>query len=356
MSTRSSILILGVSALIIGGGIAAQKYLRFSFQSFDIDETAQWQTYRNEEFGIQFEYPKTWLVGRPPGKYKDFLMLAPSEKIQEMESINWEADAVLPISISVSGERFYSCTGDEFTTAISEKKILVDRLEGVQCVEYAKNVPFLPRNITFISTEFERNKKFYTITFHKWEGGENYQEIYDHIISTLQFIEKRPDVFSWQTYHNDTLGFEIQYPVTWNVEGRDDSRITFCDSADIQIPNEGVCSSRGTAPHTNIYLSIIMKGEGDTGLYPFVFGIGKTFSGSVVPFGIEDPRTQCSITQKFIDSRVVKLWDCPSSLHAFWEKSMEDDYFFSMSTYSLDVFPEDAMIFDEMLSTFKFLK
>lgn len=35
-----------------------------SIQTFQIDETADWQTYRNEEFGFELKYPNSWVLSK----------------------------------------------------------------------------------------------------------------------------------------------------------------------------------------------------------------------------------------------------------------------------------------------------
>ena len=66
ISTLIGILIIVVFALIVGGAIYWYSKEKFETPEVKVsektitDETANWKTYRNEEYGFEVKYPSNW--------------------------------------------------------------------------------------------------------------------------------------------------------------------------------------------------------------------------------------------------------------------------------------------------------
>ena len=61
ISTLVGILII-VLVAVIAGGILAWQYFGIPEKKETGNETADWKTYRNEDFGLEFKYPENWEV------------------------------------------------------------------------------------------------------------------------------------------------------------------------------------------------------------------------------------------------------------------------------------------------------
>jgi len=100
--------IIALTALLVGTVVVLinlQINKKISFYSFEPsepqDETAGWQTYRNEEYGYEIKYPKDWRIAGPIMKWheKD----ADSYCSYRNNSENW----VMITNLSVAEEKDY---------------------------------------------------------------------------------------------------------------------------------------------------------------------------------------------------------------------------------------------------------
>ena len=65
------LLIVIILAIVLGGGVLGWQWLEFKKEmkipEFKLsekikDETVNWKTYRNEEYGFEFKYPSNWEI------------------------------------------------------------------------------------------------------------------------------------------------------------------------------------------------------------------------------------------------------------------------------------------------------
>lgn len=80
------------------------------------DETTNWQTYRNEEYGFEMKYPLSWQVKQIDSDFK----FSNKDKVY-----NIEMSSVIPITISVK-DNSYNDSIDKYLVNDQIKKILKD--------------------------------------------------------------------------------------------------------------------------------------------------------------------------------------------------------------------------------------
>jgi hypothetical protein len=144
----------------------------------------------------------------------------------------------------------------------------------------------------------------------------------------------------WKTYRNEEYGFEIKYPKDWH----------YSMNLSLGFPNEVFCSDtfydgkdcvwreeywKGPKPVSQIYLFIDDKTKGKGWQW-------------------------CELGSLVVDGRESEVRECKSAneqyIHVFVEKDLSDPYFYHFAITGLNKFPEYQKIFNQMLSTFRFLE
>ncbi|TSC53631.1 MAG: Uncharacterized protein LiPW39_158 [Parcubacteria group bacterium LiPW_39] len=195
------------------------------------DQTADWQTYRNEKYGFEFRYPKEWdnivesvdksYVGffneeRFAAVYNDYGGLTPGFFAEQREF------AAVDVNMYKKG------------SLVGTENLIVN--EGIDLKQFVQNVIRLCRpesleeiklgdNLAYrcsVTTTSGRDEKIVysklngniltisTISGYDYKDYDTLLNVFNKILSTFKFINDQ--TADWQTYRNEKYGFEIKYP------------------------------------------------------------------------------------------------------------------------------------------------
>jgi len=212
------LLIVVILVVVAGGGVLAWQYGWIGKSSAPTptpqvtsipqpaptpDETAGWQTYRNEEYGFEMKYPSEYSIKKYTGANDTYLIMIEFSKYDVVE---------IPMPQPYLSVGVYNEPSD-----INEWLQQNGLGEG-----WNKNENFLVdgKKAIYLTGGFELGAKPIVIIPYqnKIFRLENYATSYfDQMLSTFRFIEPI-DTSNWQTYRNEEYGFEIKYPSFYEQE------------------------------------------------------------------------------------------------------------------------------------------
>ena len=179
------------------------------------DETANWQTYTNDQYGFEFKYPSNWALQAPQNSQNPV-------SIFKSKSVS---DTDIPADFHVS---VYSDVSELDSSNLGVKS-LSDYLD-----QYSKGQsPFL---VNVAPTTLADKDGFVADagpdtfgggTYYFIPAGDKIFEIYilnpadqtdQLILSTFKFTNAASaDTSTWQTYTNTSGGYSFQYPSDWQA-------------------------------------------------------------------------------------------------------------------------------------------
>ncbi|MFC1751548.1 hypothetical protein ACFLY5_00175 [Patescibacteria group bacterium] len=183
---------------------------------------SDWQTYRNEELGFEFEYPDDWFIYERENEKRVYIQTVTGEVTKASKPTDFKR-----IWISYL-----------FDTSKEQKEQPTTEFPGIKTYTLSNNgIPMdiyeydggidLPE----ISMEayWSNNGYKYRADCASEVGQGNAKQqvgVLKKILSTFKFIEPEVDISDWQTYRNEEYGFEFEYPGEWNLDSKN-GLITF---------------------------------------------------------------------------------------------------------------------------------
>lgn len=309
------------------------------------NETANWQIYRNEEYGFEINYPKEWTLN----EQKD-------EKIAEKISLNSPENEKLHKKIEsgeVYGEGYMrditiiyygSIPGGTFDEFV--KRELISSLNPVNFAGQSAYEAIMGHFGAYHSILIEKNNHLYIIQFGNQEDKSKLTKTDNQILSTLKFIEK-DETANWQTYKNKDYGFEIKYP---SVEGvRVEENIAKAGRF-----KDKVFSTEITTLELNQPFSTITKDD-----FRIVLGVGDY---SFRPCLYTDEYTELiseveKISLQSIEFEKAKIRGEGWEGYEIQFCGVKNDITYGLTIFDYDSFyNQPALLIDQILSTFRFLK
>jgi hypothetical protein len=222
------------------------------------NQFSDWKTYRNEEYGFEFKYPKEWINNSDPltknisfGPTKDsfdfWLQISKMDKIDESL-----------LNGSCVNDVGLSCV-DIINNDILNIGNVVGRIIKYCPMACSSKIIFNHNNIIYEVRLMDPDGLYCAEDDCKEESKEDLEKrankenkIIYQILSTFKFISTSTQVVintsNWKTYTNEEYGFEIEIPEDWTTEHYS-SVLDLCFSSQktrkFEQENNLNCSGRG---------------------------------------------------------------------------------------------------------------
>ena len=326
------ILIVLILAFIVGGGIFGySRYFKREISSLTQfpeirkpqkieEETANWKTYRNEEYGFEIKYPDGWLVKKEElgSIYSGFItqQIEPLDQVKFISSEDSKKSVAIIVYNNSKGYsleewlRIYSEISPTGVSLAWKEEFSVAGEKGLKggfgcCMTYHQSAFLAKGNKIYQIEGGMRDLK---------TGTYEYETIFDQMLSTFRFIEG--EMTNWKTYRFSVQGLR-------ETEGLTQEKREEIEKKIIERKLESCSFEIKYPPDWTAYT------------WPL--------HGVIIPEGLfieEDPETHkgCSFQV------------------SFYGNPEKEKYCFPISFSSGESDPEKCnKIFNQMLSTFRFL-
>lgn len=348
-----------------------------------IDPTEGWKSFK--EFEIQFKYPADWKeVESEGGRY-----ITDSKQQLDLRTTGSSKKTNQTIKEAVHNYLENSTSaGVQNLQYLLEKAMIINGMNA-WFVHYKTDTSKAGGEaIIFIENRIltDRYSGLWTTNY-----SQEYQEIFDQILSTFKFVDTTTDTSNWKTYQDTEGIFLIKYPADWQINSfvvkkgeqyKEKNRfdissqignVTVLDISNqsgwlIRIPIYPITSLSdlgGHGPISNLEIYKIFTVADRTALRP------KVEEGVQPNLGPQEEPYPMFITFKRNPDEGIKFWPTPDSENNFvalfsipnpkLTKSASFEYYSTSFTQanidskSPSINKSTLTIMDQILSTFKFI-
>ena len=177
------------------------------------DSTPEWKTYRNEEYGFEFNYPNDFQKDSLNFLRPNFLKGEILSVLGDMPNLSVEIYSN-PSNLGIQDWYLQTLSNKEYTVSDSASRrstlIVVDGQDAIRLDSVVFN--FLKRRVYISLGKYVVGLE--TSVPSQGSESEWFNENYDKIVSTFKFIEpiSEIDISDWKTYRNEQYGFGFKYP------------------------------------------------------------------------------------------------------------------------------------------------
>ncbi len=325
----SKVLVLVILIILVAGGFFAWQYFGSSENEMK-DETADWQIYRNEEYGFEIKHPADTQI--ESNTEIDVLSNVPISMGLSIKPAG--ANGTLLINVIENASALDSSSfGPCFHTALGSDPESVT-INGIQFFKW--NVSrYLSAKTDVAGFGYEyctahNGSRYDLIPKISYVPGNpvySIEPLFDQIISTFQFIDETAD---WQTYRNNEYGFEMKYPSVGNWKAEEGRLVNYDLSCD---------SSHDSGKGCEVDF-VVEQNKG--------FSLDEWIEQKL--YHLYFPRNEAQFTIAGMEGKKMEI-TILHSLKGTMVIFMKDDFVYRFTTTA-----DGESILTQMLSTFKFLE